>query len=285
LTDFLMEQVRTKTVAREVEIEGTGIHSGLPCRVRVLPQEPGVGIAFRRPGRQPVPATWRTADEDASDRRTVIIGEGCERFEQIEHLMAAFAAMDIADVMVEQEGPEVPFLDGGSAEFMKRLRAAGTEENGGRRPVLQIPEPRALQAHGAMLVAAPDDNLRLSVFVEFPGTIVGCAGFTLAVSEKSFFEEAAPARTFALASDLEKLRAAGLARGGTLENAVVFDHERYYNDQLRFPDEVIRHKIIDLLGDLALLNCRLTGHYWGWRSGHRSHVAFARYLAMEFLDD
>ena len=273
----------TQTVAREIEIAGSGIHSGADCRVRILPADGGQGITFCRPGEQPLKASWGTASAEESNRRTVILNGTGQRFEQVEHLMAAFAALGISDATVEQEGPEVPFLDGGSQVYFDRLREAGLKESGRQRPILEVSRPVALKEDGALLVATPHDGLRLSAYVEFPGTIVGCAGYTAEITADVFRREIAPARTFAHAADLEKLRAGGLIKGGNLDNAVVFDHERYYNSALNFPDEVVRHKIIDLLGDLALLGCCLNGHFWGWRSGHRSHVRFAQHLAREFL--
>lgn len=270
------EQPR-RTLSGPVSVEGTGIHSGAPCKVAMSPAEPGSGIRFTRGG-EIVSATIDLADAEKSDRRTVVVGPGGERFEQIEHLMAALSAHGITDVLVEQTGPEVPFLDGGSRDYMAALGRAGVREIAGARPVLEIRDAVSFEDGDAWFAATPHDGLRLSCFVEFPGTVVGNAGFSLEISAESFAQEAAAARTFALASDIEKLRAAGLIRGGNLENAVVFDHERYHNPQLNYPDEVVRHKIIDFLGDLALLPYGLRGHFWAWRAGHRSHVRFAQFL-------
>lgn len=264
-----------RTVASPVELTGAGIHSGLPCTVRISARNDG-GIIFQRPGRAAVPANVSTADGPASDRRTVIRGEGGEQFDQIEHLMAAFAAAGVTDAHVEQVGPEVPFMGGGSKEFLEALSHAGTKENGRTCKVLEVAEPFTFTDGNAWLMAAPHEGLRLSCYVEFPGTVVGSAGFSCEIEDGAFAREIAPARTFALAADLERLRAAGMIRGGNLENAVVFDHERYYNDALHYPNEVVRHKLIDLLGDLALIGAPLRGHFWAWRAGHRSHVLFAQ---------
>jgi UDP-3-O-[3-hydroxymyristoyl] N-acetylglucosamine deacetylase len=274
--------VARQTVAGEVRISGTGIHSGAACSVTITPAQAGEGYAFSRGGGAPVVADWRSARADESVRRTVIVGADGQRFEQVEHLLAAFAAMGITDARVEQVGPEVPFLDGGSAVYMDELRAVGTQELDSVVEVLCIDRALGLVDGDAMMTATPDNALRLSCYVEFPGTVVGSAGCTLLVDEESFRREAAPARTFALAGDIEKLRAMGLAKGGNLENAVVFDHERYHNDSLRFPDEVARHKLIDLLGDLALLGRPLRGHFWAWRAGHQGHVRLAQRIAREY---
>lgn len=270
------------TIRQSVTIEGTGIHSGAPCRVTLRPATTG-GIQFSRPGgRETVPAHVSTADAALSDRRTVIVGPAGERFEQIEHLMAALAAHGITDLAVEQVGPEVPFLDGGSAGYCAALAQTGTAPTGTTVDPLVITRPITLHDGEARLVATPHDGLRLSCFVEFPGTVVGSAGFTLEIDRESFEREAAPARTFALARDIEKLRAAGLARGGNLDNAVIFDDVRFHNERLHFPNEPVRHKIIDLLGDLALVGRPLRGHFWAWRAGHRSHVRLAQLLAKEY---
>ena len=273
----------TRTLSAALRLEGTGIHSGASCAVSIFPQEPAHGIVFSRKGNAArVAADWSHADAEASDRRTVLIGEGGARFEQIEHLMAALAAAGITDALVEQEGPEVPFLGGGSKEFLQAIRETGTEATGGSVPVLTIDRPTSLQDGNALLVATPHDGLRLSCFVEFPGTVVGSQGFSLELDEESFFREAAAARTFALARDLEMLRQMGLIKGGNLGNAVIFDEHRYHNESLHFPDEVVRHKIIDLIGDLALIGRPLRGHFWAWRAGHRSHVRFVQHLAKEY---
>lgn len=278
-----MTEPQTRTIAAEMDIEGVGIHSGVDCNVRLFPADAGTGIAFRRPGGPCLPANVSTANADESIRRTVILGEGGLRFEQIEHLMAALAAFGVTDVIVEQQGPEVPFCDGGSRVFMERLRANGFRDTGAPAPVLEITRPIALEADGALMVATPHSGLRLSSFVEFPDTVVGNAGFTIEIDADTFEKEVAPARTFALARDIDALRQMGLIKGGNLQNAVVFDEQQYHNEALNFPNEVVRHKIIDLLGDLALLGTHLRGHFWGWRSGHRSHVLFAQKIAQEFL--
>ena len=282
ISDLVEASVPTRTLVSEVAVDGVGIHSGAPCRVRLFPQPAGHGIAFVRKGRRPVPATWRTANAEASDRRTVLVGEDGERFEQVEHLMAALAAMDISDLLIEQEGPELPFLGGGSREFMDALRSVGTTETEGSRPVLTIRDPISLQDGNALLTASPHDGLWMSCFVEFPGTVVGNMGVSLELTEQSFYDQVSPARTFAVSRDIEMLRSMGLIKGGNLQNALVFDEKKYHNESLHFADEVPRHKVIDLLGDLALLGCSLRGHFWAWRAGHRSHVRFAQLLAKEF---
>lgn len=269
------------TVAAPVEWSGAGIHTGQTCRLRVEPAEAGAGFVLRHAAAKwpDLRADLSTAVPEESIRRTVIVGPDGQRFEQLEHILAALAACGVSDAVLVQEGLEPPFLDGGARDFTRGLLDAGLRPLGVDWPALAVERPVHTDDGEAQLVATPHDGLRLSVFVEFPGTVVGSKGFSLEVDAASFLAEAAPARTFALESDIEKLRAAGLAKGGNLDNAVVFNATRYLNESLRFPDEVVRHKVIDLLGDLALAGRPLRGHFWAWRAGHRSHLLFARDVA------
>ncbi|MCB2153366.1 UDP-3-O-acyl-N-acetylglucosamine deacetylase [bacterium] len=276
-----------RTVAEKLTFEGAGIHTGAPCRLEIHPAEANAGITFEQAGADwpSLPATIEHAVAEECDRRTVLRGPQKQLFQQLEHVMAALAAMEITDARVIQNGPEPPFLDGGSKKYMKGLTKTGSTKLKAEVAPFVIDKPIAVTDGDAELVATPHDGLRLSCFVEFPGTVVGSMGFSLEITPESFLKEAAPARTFALERDIEGLKQAGLAKGGNLDNAVVFNGERYLNDRLNFPDEVVRHKVIDLLGDLALIGRPLRGHFWAWRAGHRSHIRFAQALAKELNRD
>jgi UDP-3-O-[3-hydroxymyristoyl] N-acetylglucosamine deacetylase len=278
------ESPHRRTVAAPVTFEGVGIHTGAPSRLEIQPAEAGSGILLSRveDDRPPLEAHIRHADGPASDRRTVLIGPEGQRFEQVEHVMAALAAHGVSDAFVEMQGPEPPFLGGGSLEYMQGLRAGGfVDFTDHPWEPITLSRTVRVEADGAEMVAAPGDDLCLSCFVEFPGTVVGSMGSTLKVTAESFESGAAAARTFALKRDIEGLWAAGLARGGSLDNALVFDETGYANESLHFPDEVSRHKIVDLLGDLALIARPLRGHFWAWRAGHRAHLAFAKAIHEE----
>lgn len=269
-----------RTIERAATFEGTGIHSGAPCRMEIRPAAPGSGIQLlmKGSGWAPLPATAEFAVAAESDRRTVLRGPQGQLFQQLEHVMAALAALGVTDVELEQEGPEPPFLGGGSREYVEGLEAAGLATCLRQDEPLVVAEPFAVRDGSAEVVATPYEGLRLSAFVDFPGTVVGTRGVSFEITPEGFRDEVAAARTFALEADIEALRAAGLARGGTLQNAVVFNATRFLNDSLFFEDEVPRHKIIDLLGDLALAGRPLRGHFWAWRAGHRSHVRFVQAL-------
>ena len=272
-----------RTVAEPVIFDGAGIHTAAPCRLEIHPAAAGAGVTFQQAGRNwpALPACIEHAVAEECERRTVLRGPGGQLFQQLEHVMAALAAMGITDARVVQDGPEPPFLDGGALLYMQGLVKAGSRDLEGTVEPLVIERPFAFSDGDAELVATPHEGLRLSCFVEFPNTVAGSMGFSLEISPESFLREAAPARTFALERDIESLWQAGLAKGGTLHNAVVFNGERYLNERLNFPDEVVRHKVIDLLGDLALIGRPLRGHFWAWRAGHRSHIRFAQALTKE----
>jgi UDP-3-O-[3-hydroxymyristoyl] N-acetylglucosamine deacetylase len=275
-----------RTLREPVKVEGRGIHGNLPAALQIGPASAGFGLRAIMDGSkaEPLPLTLENADADLSVRRTVMVGPDGERFEQLEHVMAALAAAGVTDALLVQSGPEPPFLGGGSLEYCDALDSVGYYDHPGEtvEPIL-IDRPLHLRDGEAELVATPHEGFRLTCYVEFPGTIVGSAGVSMEVTRENFRREAAPARTFALEADIEALRRGGLAQGGTLENAVVFNAEGYLNNRLFFEDEVVRHKLIDLLGDLALLGRPLAGHFWAWRAGHQSHVRFARLIREELL--
>jgi len=273
-----------QTVARECQWEGHGIHMAAPARLNIRPAPAGAGIRLHMAGRDwaPLPALAVHADAGASDRRTVLIGPEGQRFEQLEHVMAALAACSITDADLTQEGPEPPFLGGGALEYMDGLVQSGVHVFDQIIEPIVIDRVFQLTDGDAELVVTPGAELRLSCFVEFPGTVVGSQGVSLRMDRETFHGEAAAARTFAKEADLEALQKAGLGRGGSLSNAVVFNASQYLNEELHFPDEVVRHKIVDLLGDLALMGRPLRGHVWAWRAGHRSHVRLAQALLQEF---
>lgn len=281
----MTEPIRQKRLAREATFEGTGIHSGAPCRMAIRPAEEGSGIVLKMKGTDwpALAATSTHAVADESDRRTVMRGPDGQLFQQLEHVMAALAALGVTDVELEQEGPEPPFLGGGSFEYVEGLRSAGLEERDRQDEPLVIKGAFAVRDGDAEVVATPYDGLRLTALVDFPGTIVGTRGVSFDLTGDVFRTEVAKARTFALEADIEALRAAGLARGGNLQNAVVFNATRFLNETLFFEDEVPRHKIVDLLGDLALAGRPLRGHFWAWRAGHRSHVRFVQALLKEYV--
>lgn len=266
------------TVASAFRIEGTGVHSGVACAIAVEPAESG-GIVFAGPkGECPATAEFAIAQES---RRRTVIANGAARFEQIEHIMAALAAFRITDARITQQGPEPPFCDGGSRDFCAAIRRAGVRALAATVEPLVITRPVSFEGNGAVITATPGDGLRLTAGIEFEGTFLRGQSVTFAITPETFESEVAPARTFVLEREIEQLRAMGLGKGANEGNTLVLGTEAYRNPAL-FPDEPSRHKVLDLLGDLALVGRPVVGHVTAWRAGHESHVHFAKHLLTEF---
>ena len=261
-----------KTVREPVHLEGVGLHRGKPARLTVEPAPPGSGLVFVRAdlGGAEVPALqqFRVGMVHASS-----LAKNGIRVETPEHLLAALYALGIDNARLVLDGPEVPILDGSALPFARALLAVGClgQDRPRRkmvvtRPVVVGDEERRIEVHPA------PGELVLTAAIDFDDRHVGFQELTVRLDRESdFLAKLAPARTFGLVRDIEMLRRAGLARGGSTDNAIVVGEEGILGGPLRFPDEFVRHKLLDLVGDLALLGCRLEGRLLAWRSGHDLH--------------
>lgn len=269
--------VPARTLARPVTIRGVGIHTGAEATVTLAPAErPGAGVVFVV-GEQEIPA--RASNVADTARCTVLGGPGGASVATVEHLLSALSGMGVTDCRVAVEGPEIPIGDGSAALWIEALAGAGIAPLGEQIAPLTLQEPIVLAgANGAFIAAFPAESLRMTVAVSFAHALVGTqvARFDPARGQ-SYAAEIAPARTFGFIEEVEALRAAGLARGGTLENAVVVYPDRY-SVPLRFPDELARHKLLDLIGDLALAGRPLVADVVAVRPSHRLNTDFARVL-------
>ena len=267
------------TVARPVRKEGVGLHTGERCAVSLLPAAPDAGIVFTcAAGEEIAAAAEHVADTD----RGTTLGRAEARVGGVEHLMAALYGMEVDNVRVEVEGPEVPACDGSAREWVEALRQAGRRNLGVRREVRRLGAPVWVEGAGGWAMAAPGrGGLSLGVGVEFAGTVAGRQTLWVRLTRGVFARDLAAARTFVEIKDLEGLRARGLAQGGGPENALAFGPEGY-SGPLRFPDEVVRHKVLDLVGDLALCGWRFEGQVVAVRPSHGLNVALARALRESF---
>jgi UDP-3-O-acyl N-acetylglucosamine deacetylase len=271
-----------RTIQRAVTLAGKGIHTGADCAIRFEPAPAGHGLVLANEAKGcRCPATVEFASPEKSDRRTVLISQEGVPFEQMEHVLAAASALGISDMLITQDGVEPPFMGGGSREYMEALTGAGFTELDAAWDPIVISEPLIFRDGDVLITATPADRLELSAFVEFPGTIVGSSGATVVMEGNEFFDEVSRARTFAQQRDVEMLQKAGLGKGGSLDNTVIFDESSFRNPSLNYPNEPARHKLLDLLGDLALFGAPIQGHFSAWRAGHRSHVRFVKFLQQE----
>lgn len=265
-----------QTVAAPVSVEGVGLMSGLACRATLHPAPVGSGICFYRDG-VCVPARLRHVVDlrlaTTLGRRGVTIG-------LVEHLCAALWAAGVDNAAVHVEGPEVPVLDGCAARWTATLEAVGLRVQDAPRRFIRVREPVRVSHGESWAELVPAEDFELEVGVEFAHPAIGIQRWAGTVDEASFRAELGWARTFGFLHEAQALRAAGRARGANLENAVVYDADGVMNPGgLRAPDEAVRHKALDAVGDAALLGARLRGRLRAWRAGHALHHALFRAAA------
>lgn len=266
-----------KTVARQVGISGVGIHTGRVIRVKLSPAPAGTGIVFRRldSAGVEIPAL---ASEVSSVELATTLGRDDVTISTVEHLLAAVRVCDIDNLWIELDGPEVPILDGSASPFLHLLEAAGVLWQQEPRRIMAITAPLTVELGGKLIRASPYPGLRVSYVIDFAHPAIGHQEIDLVVSPELFARELAPARTFGLLDDVERLRRRGLGLGGDHDNCVVFGPEGPANTGLRFADEPVRHKALDVVGDLALSGAPLWGYVEVVRGGHQLHFSLLEAL-------
>jgi len=264
------------TVARPVALRGIGLHSGAKSEVRLTSAPTGSGRTLRRMDLSGQPAVSMTIENVRSTRLATGIGTGDWTVSTVEHLLAALCAMNVDDVEVQVWGPEIPILDGTAMPWVEALQEAG-RSRGKRRNYLVVRSPIEVRDGDRMARILPGDRLELSARIRFPHPSVGEQTLTVQVTPQSFVQELAWARTFGFEKDVDALRRMGLIQGGSLDNALVFGADGPMNEEgLRAPDEPVRHKLMDLLGDLALLGHPVCGRLEAELPGHGLTVALVR---------
>jgi UDP-3-O-[3-hydroxymyristoyl] N-acetylglucosamine deacetylase len=267
-----------QTLATPVEMRGVGLHSGSPVRMRLRPAEAGAGVVFVRLDAGAIAIPANLAHAGPSFYATVLVKDGVT-VSTIEHLMAALYALQVDDVTIELDGPEVPILDGSARPFVEAVLRAGVRELDRPRQYLTVVRPVGVTNEDKRVVVYPCREYRVTYAIDFEHPLLHYQELTASLwSREAFIEKLAPARTFTLEREIEALRRAGLARGGSLDNAVVVARDRILNPDLRFADEFVRHKMLDLTGDLSLLGYPLRGHVVAYRAGHDMHARLARRL-------
>jgi UDP-3-O-[3-hydroxymyristoyl] N-acetylglucosamine deacetylase len=263
------------TLAEPVERQGVGLHSGATCRVRLLPStREGFWVGWLG---SPRDSLQRLSPRQVVDTRLcTCLQIGPRRLATVEHLLAALAGTGVSHAELWLEGEEIPLLDGSALPWVEAIAEAGLRALGPREPLLL---PQALTRHQgeSFAVAIPAPAPRLAAAVEYPQAAIGRQVFSLALTPETFVAELAPARTFGFLEQVEQLRASGLIQGGALDNALVCDGERWLNPPLRYPDEPVRHKLLDLLGDLALVGIP-QAQVFAYRGSHGLHTTLAAAL-------
>ena len=270
---------KRRTLASTWVLEGVGLHSGVAVRMRLRPAPANTGIVFVRTdlGGIRIPALIENAGP--SFYATVLQKDGAT-VSTIEHLMAALYAMQVDDLDIELDAAEAPILDGSAKPFVQGILAAGFREHDVARQYLHITKPLTITHEEKRISVHPCTEYRVTYAIDFDHSALGYQELTASLwRADQFAEKLAPARTFTFEHEIAALRARGLALGGSLDNAVVIGEAGLLNPPLRFEDEFVRHKMLDLTGDLSLLGRPLRGHVVAYRAGHDLHARMARLIA------
>lgn len=261
------------TLRAPFAIEGVGLHTGAKVRVEVRPAPLDAGLSFVVDDRVRFPATVEYVVDTS---RATVVGSGSATVSTVEHLLSALWGMGVSNAEIAVTGPEIPVADGSAGEFARAIATAGIVDQGAARATFSLEEPFELRDGDRTFVALPSDALRVRFVADFPAP-VGTQYFSGTIDPQTYLAEIANARTFGYMHEVEALRARGLAIGGSLENAIVFDDDGPMQP-LRWPNEVVRHKVLDLLGDLALLGAWPQFDIVAIKSGHAMHAAVTRAL-------
>jgi len=266
-----------KTLRHEVGFEGIGLHTGRFAKVRLKPAPRDTGIVFVRRDRQV--AIRASVDAVTDTAFSTTIGYNGVKIRTVEHILAAIAGLGIDNLIIEVNGPEIPILDGSSVELTILLMKGGIAKQSKNKPRLRITNPLVLTDGNAELAVFPYNGRRITYTIHFNHHLLGEQELSVELNKENFLLEIAPARTFGFLKDVEYLKANGFAKGGSFDNAIVLGEDRVLNSSgLRYKDEFVRHKILDLIGDLALIGVPIHGHIIANKSGHTTHLKFLKKL-------
>jgi UDP-3-O-[3-hydroxymyristoyl] N-acetylglucosamine deacetylase / 3-hydroxyacyl-[acyl-carrier-protein] dehydratase len=274
------------TISREASFQGIGLHTGNLCKAVFRPAPPNNGVTLVRtdlPNQPSIPAHYSHV---LGVIRGTTVGNETMRVHTIEHMLSAVYALGIDNLIIEMDANEPPVADGSSQGFFDTLKEAGVVDQGEPRTYLQPTERMEYRGGETEIILEPADQLTLTTVVIFNHPLIQRQEMTLTIEPQPYRQEIAPARTFCFDYEVEALKKQGLARGGSLDNAVVVGLDRIHNKEkkLRFPNEFARHKALDLLGDLFLLGRRLKAHVTAIRPGHGHNVNFIKQLGEKYLE-
>nr|WP_289623859.1 UDP-3-O-acyl-N-acetylglucosamine deacetylase [Desertifilum tharense] len=260
-------------LTQTIQLSGVSLHAGVETQVRLFPAAAGEGRYFVRVDLPDAPQIPARIDAVVSTTLSTELGQGEARVRTVEHLLATLAALGVSDARIEINGPELPLLDGSAVQWVEAIAAWDKTQPA---PVAPLAQPITVHAGDAFVAAFPASRTRFTYGIDFELPAIGNQWHSWELDSQSFATEIAPARTFALAHQIEYLRAQGLIKGGSLENALVCGSEGWINPPLRFANEPARHKLLDLVGDLSLLGTIPVAHYLAYKASHHLHVQLAQ---------
>jgi UDP-3-O-[3-hydroxymyristoyl] N-acetylglucosamine deacetylase len=270
--------VYQRTLRDEVRLDGTGLHTGYAVHLRLVPAPAGTGIIFRRTDLQDFQIEATRAHVARVSYATTLMKKGV-MISTVEHLLSALYGLGIDNLYIDLDSMEVPIMDGSGRRFIEEIDRIGVVEQEALRQYMVIEEPIEVR-HGEKFAGVyPSPSMRATYIIDFEHPAIGYQEIQMTLSPDAYRREIGCARTFGFMSDVEYLKRNGLIRGGSLENAVVLDDSGLVNNHLRFPDEFVRHKLLDLLGDISLAGHPIIGHLYAKKAGHAIHTALADQIA------
>ncbi len=272
MSELTLKHPVQTTIARPVEASGHGLHTAVHSNLRLVPAPADTGLVFRRTDLDGFELEAKVNNVARVSYATSLMKKGV-LISTTEHVLAALYSSGIDNIYIELDNLEVPILDGSAEPFMRLLEQAGIERLRKRRRYLKILKPVAVAEGDRRIGIFPANEFRVSCLIEFTHPLIGRQELEMVVNRETFHTLLASARTFGFTEDVTRLRAMGLIRGGSLENAIVLTPDGAMNGTLRYPDEFCRHKALDLIGDLALLGKPLLGHVVAHKAGHALHTA------------
>ncbi|MBS0647965.1 MAG: UDP-3-O-[3-hydroxymyristoyl] N-acetylglucosamine deacetylase [Verrucomicrobia bacterium] len=272
--------LKQKTLKKEVVFHGTSLFMGLDVAVRLIPAPPGSGIVFRRVDLPHTPTIPAQTEQVRDAVRCTKVSAGEDSVQTIEHFMAAVRACEIDNLIVEVSGPEMPIFDGSSLHYVELLDQAGVVEQEGGKNIFILEEPISWSQGDMHLIALPSDEYRISYTLHYPQSpYLRSQYYSCVVKPETFRAEIAPCRTFTLYKEIAPLIEKGFLKNAVLDCGVVIDGDKVLNPEgVRFPDEMVRHKILDIIGDFALLGCTFHAHLIAIKTGHAANHSVAKEL-------
>lgn len=266
-----------RTLKQEVSFDGIGLHTGKHSTVTLKPAPRDTGVIFHRIDRNMVIRSHVGTVTDTAFATS--LGNGNVKIKTVEHILAALAGIGIDNIVIEIDGPEIPILDGSATELVGIILKAGIAKQGKKRPCLRITKPLSMVDGHSEVAVFPYDGRRITYRIHFNHHLLGEQNISVELNEETFIKDIAPARTFGFLKDVEYMMANGLAKGGSLNNAIILSDKGVINSSgLRFKDEFVRHKVLDLIGDFSLIGFPVYGHIFANKAGHSTNIKFLKKL-------
>ena len=268
-----------RTVKKEINCNSIGLHTGRKVNMTIRPADPDTGVIFIRrdlPGAEPIPADYRMVSDTTL---ATTLGYDGVTVSTVEHILSAFSGMGLDNAVIELDSFEVPIMDGSALPFVNLLKKVGTKTQGASKRMLVIKKPVVVEEGEGRAALLPSDEFKITYDIDFEHKAIGRQSFSMLFTDRNYESLICGARTFGFLKEVEFLQARGLGLGGSLDNVIILDDEKIINkDGLRVPDEFVRHKILDAIGDLFLLGMPIIGHLVAYKSGHRLNNLLLREL-------